>query len=285
MTVSRELHSQRLGRFTYTRQAYDSAALHGENTVGILRPTAVHDVRGSIYFMHGGDGTDEQWVQAGLEGCIGDAVMTALIERGIQIVLPNIGLSFLRAPDNAATPSHWAALTGEVMPLVESGTTTVASNRWITGISMGGFAALSAFLRQPGSFAGCGVHFPGIVDFDPFSDTALRAYAKRTGISDMYRDILAGCFRGAFTSASEYARHDPFAIAHSADTAVLHGKRMCLDVGSADDFGLQAGVTRFAAVCAERGIACDAQVIPDGRHDAAFLHARHDGLLHSLLLR
>lgn len=282
--VVREFVSTTVGRFAYARYTYTSDALHTENTFGVLTPADADAIRGTLYFLHGGDGTDEQWLQAGLEGCISDSVMTALVRSGIQIVLPSIGLSFLRAPDDAAPPSHWRALCDELMPHVEAQTSTTAASRWMTGISMGGWAALSALLRRPDMFAGCGVHFPGIVDFDPFDDGALHAYAARTGISDTHRDVLAGCFRGAFIDVAEYTRHDPLALVSIVDAAALRGTRIYMDVGSADEFGLHAGVTRFAEVCDARGIACYSNVIAEGRHDAVLLHATHDAMLRALII-
>jgi S-formylglutathione hydrolase FrmB len=150
-------------------------------------------------------------LQAALEPCISEATMAMLVRGGIQIVLPNIGLSFLRDSQDDTEPSHWRDFCDFVVPLAERHTETTAVSRWMTGISMGGFAALSACFRRPEFFAGCGVHFPGIVDFDPFDDAALHAYAERTGISATHRDTLAACFRGAFADAADVARHDPAA--------------------------------------------------------------------------
>jgi S-formylglutathione hydrolase FrmB len=272
-----------LGRFAYARYSYSSIALHADNTFGTLTPVGARAIAGTLYFLHGGDGTDEQWVQAKLEGCVTDAVMSVLADRGIQIVLPNIGLSYLREPDDRALPSHWRALFDELMPHVEANTDTSAARRWMTGISMGGCAALSAFLRRPDMFAGCGTHFPGIVNFDPFSDHALQAYAARTGISDTHRAVLGRCFRDAFTNAEEYSRHDPLALVAAMEGGALVGKRLYMDVGTLDEFGLSAGVMRFAELCAERDIGCHAHVIAAGRHDAAFLHARLNCMLSDVI--
>jgi S-formylglutathione hydrolase FrmB len=262
---------------------YRSAALHAENCVGVLTPPGARDIRGSIYFLHGGDGTDEQFLQAGLEACLSATRVAALSARGIQIVLPNIGLSFLRSPSDPSLPSHWHALMNEVMPAMEAETAVTPERRWITGISMGGNAALSAFFRRPDLFGGCGTLFPGVVDFDPFSETALLHHAERTQISDTHRGILSGCFRSAFADADEYARHDPIALAAHVNPSVLVGKRIHLEVGAEDEFGLHVGVTRLAALCADRGIVSSIRVIPHGRHDAAFLHQRVDPMLHEML--
>lgn len=50
-----------------------------------------------------------------------------------------VASNVLRAPDDASLPSHWRALYEEPIPQVEAPTLTTAANRWITGISMGGW--------------------------------------------------------------------------------------------------------------------------------------------------
>lgn len=281
---SRTLVTRRVGHFDYTRHEYDSAALHTPNTFGILRPAGSVGLRGALYFLHGGDGTDEQWLQAGLESCLGAQLVEWLTTRGISIVLPNIGLSFLRAPDDPLAPSHFGALFGELMPMVEGDTPLPPSSRWISGISMGGCAALSAYLRRPSQFAGCAALFPGLVDFDPFDDHALAAYGVRTGIDATHRGVLAHCFRSAFDSPAEWQRHDPVALVGGIDTATARELHIHLEVGSADEFGLQAGVQAFSERCASRGITTSAAIIGGGHHDAALLQQRIDPLLASLVL-
>ncbi len=90
------------------------------------------------------------------------------------------------------------------------------------------------------------------------------AAALRSILPGMHRDTLTGCFGGAFRDADEYARYDPLALAATIDTAVLHGERVGVDVGTSDEFGLHAGVARFADIFAARGIVCVWHVVPDG---------------------
>ncbi|MDX2183755.1 MAG: alpha/beta hydrolase-fold protein [Gemmatimonadaceae bacterium] len=266
----------------YERREWMSSALGRTGHVGVLRPSDAR-VRGSIYFLHGGNGDDRQWLESDLTSHMGADVRAVCERRGIQVILPGIGMSFLRDPSDAAEPSFWRHFVDDVIPSVEAGTETTAASRWVTGISMGGYAALSAMFRRPELFAGCGVHFPGVIDFDPFDAAALDQYRAHTGITPEMADVLAACFRGSFRDADELARHDPLLLLRGLDATRLRGKGLYLDVGTADGFGLQRSCDRLAAELSHRGVPITYERVPDGQHDMAFVQARIGRLCSALL--
>jgi S-formylglutathione hydrolase FrmB len=249
----------------------------------VLRADASPTIRGTVYFLHGGNGNDEQWIESDLTAYLGEDVETAFRTRGIQIVLPSIGMSFLRDPVDESAPSYWRHFLDEVIPDVERGTHTTAETRWVTGISMGGHAALSAMLRRPEDFAGCGVHFPGLIDFNPFDDKALSEYTSRTGIPPEIAAVLAGCFRGAFRDIEELERHDPVTLLHQLDGRRLAGKTFYVDVGTADVFGLRAGCDLLANQLVANGATIEYELVPDGTHEMSFVQSRISRLCSRLL--
>lgn len=271
--------------WVYTRHHLSSSALGTVAPYGVLQPIGAKSIRGSVYFLHGGDGTDEQWMQAELTARFGEDVTNGLRERGLQIVLPNIAMSFLRDPSDKDRPSYWRHVLDEVIPAAEAGTSTSDKTRWITGISMGGHAALSAFLRRPDLFAACGTHFPGLIDFNPFDDAALADYTTRSGISAPMADILAGCFRRAFSDVAEVERHDPLLLARQFDLRHLQGKTIYIDVGTADAFGLRIGCDEMVARLSARGVAVTYDVVEGGPHHISMVQDRIGTLLTALLTR
>lgn len=260
--------------FRYVRESFHSTFLNGHVSCGIARFT--EDVSQTIYVLHGGGGDDTQPIQVGFPGLLQGKLLERIQARQAQLVFPNIGRSFLRGDFSRY-------FFDEVIPFAEKDTKTTSETRWIAGYSMGGQAALNAFLRKPEFFAGAGASFPTLIAFDPFDPAQYAAYLERNSVQKPWSELLLADLR-EFSGGVEFAKHDPIALA-GADgmSRNLNGKKIFFDVGTLDEFGLQEGARSFARVLTAQGIAHRFDLVPGGRHDAAFLVSRFPVLLDALI--
>ncbi len=265
------IQNTKLDDFTYARIQSMSEQLGRTSTFGILKPDGDLRIEGSLYFIHGGDGDDEQFLLAGLLDALSSDVRNLLKTRRIQIVLPSIGLSFLREDRENPKESYSDYFLKEVLPGAEAGTDTHSSTRFLMGISMGGHASLNLMFRRPEMFAGVGVLGAGIVDFSPYNLEASKAYQKATGIADGYYKVLMDCFFGAFKTEPEYFRHDPLQLLQTLPVDSLNGKSICLDVGVQDEFGLCRGTEVLSQALRDRGVPHSFEAVPGQGHNMEYV--------------
>jgi pimeloyl-ACP methyl ester carboxylesterase len=278
--------SVQAGPFRYTRYSVQSQVLNREVQYGVLRflgdDGAPAPAATTLYFLHGGNGDDRQTVDAGLPSLIPDDLLATLRARGLQIVLPFVGTSFLREHPSKRERSFSEFLKDELMPLAESGMSPAPGQRFIGGFSMGGKAALNFFLRNPSLFQGVGAHFPTLIDFDYSDSSQAKAFQERTGISQPYFDILIGGFKGEFESPAEFSRHDPIALLDEPGARSLFGKKIYFDVGSEDEFGLHEGASAFSRKLTRLDVPHAFEQVQGGKHDLAFLTDRFPKLMRYL---
>jgi pimeloyl-ACP methyl ester carboxylesterase len=260
------------GPFHYHRSESWSEHLKRSVSYGVLSLSENH-YQESLYLFHGGNGDDQQFVQAQLTEVISPENLELLRSRGVRIFLPFIGVSLLQG-------SYSDYFFSELLPRLED---DLSRPRHIGGWSMGGFAALSAFFRRPEMFNSVGAHFPSLIDFDFKDQKEIEKFSKRVGIDTQHLEILLGEYKRVFPSFIDFKKSDPISIVSSIDPELLKSKKIFFDVGSKDDFGLFEGAAALAKVLSEKKIAHSYACIEGGRHDGAFLHARINSLIHSAL--
>ena len=228
--------------FVYTRYKADSKILEKEITYGVIFPKTNLDSGikplETIYFLHGGDGNDQQFISSNFLGSISKEIKSTLISKRIQIVLPDIGLSYLK-------DRYESFFLKELLPLVEENISPPPVRR-LYGISMGGTAAFNVFLKHPSLFNSIAVHFPGLIEFNPFDDSESNDYKNKTGISDEKMGILRWCFQTPFKDYSEFKENDPQALLKNIDFKSMSGKKLYFDCAKNDDYGLNYGATLFS---------------------------------------
>lgn len=161
--LKNKVEESQVNNWHYERFAFQSDILAKDLHCGFLRRRPAAQITKTLYLLHGGGADDTQAVQAGLLPVLG-----TLLEHhhDIQVVMPYIGSSFLHDHPNQKEKSFSKYFQEEILPTCEASTQTRADSRFLCGWSMGGQAALNMFLREAGKFAGVGVHFPTLVDFD-----------------------------------------------------------------------------------------------------------------------
>jgi esterase/lipase superfamily enzyme len=260
--------------FIYNRYVFSSQQLGRSTNFGILKPPGDQPIQGTLYFIHGGNGDDQQFIQENLFSHLSDKVKNLLKDKRIQIALPGIGLSFLKEDRINPTESYSDYFFNELIPAVELGTQTSSSSRILTGVSMGGHASLNAFMRKSSFFSANGAIFPGIANFNPFSESESQIYLEKTKISEQNLKVLLSCFFSAFRDQTEYFQHDPITLLKAMPPQTFRGKPIYLDVGTQDDFGLFEGTRVLSEILFSKDVSHKFELIADGLHDAAYVRSR-----------
>lgn len=147
---------------------------------------------------------------------------------------------------------------------------------------MGGQAALNIFMRFPERFSGVGVHFPTLIDFDYQDPIQQQAYAHRQNVKGAMLQILAAGFQNEFVDRGDFLHHDPLSLAQTTEASAWAGKKIYFDVGSEDEFGLSEGARVLHEILMQKSVIHHFEVVPQGRHDAPFLHKQIAKMLHYL---
>lgn len=268
---------QLVNAWKYERFGFKSAILGQDLHCGFLRPEDKSSpITKTIYMLHGGNADDTQAAQAGLLPHLAET----LAQRSVQIVFPNIGTSFLHHHPTDKKKSFSEYFLNEVVPAAEQGTST--KERYISGWSMGGHAALNMFARHPEHFNGVGTHFPTLIQFDYLNPDEGAAYAARMNVSAPMMEILIGEFKKEFTDLKDFYRHCPLALAQERASA-WNGKKIYFDVGSEDEFGLSEGALVLHDILKTKKIEHYFKNRPQGKHDGAFIYTQIANLLNYLL--
>jgi enterochelin esterase-like enzyme len=246
------IHSALLGR--------DMAAL-------VYRPAGFEAARAYpiLYVFHGYTGNEHSWFQGPLGWGVGidqvaerligqDAICPVVIvsaainnSYGVDSPVPVEGDQFDHGP-------YERYLVNELIPTVETNLAVVEpSERFVAGLSMGGFAALHLAFRHPEMFDGAGALSPALFVHPP---------ADRLWQFGSSRDA-----------------HDPLRLAGSA---AIDGLRLFAGYGDNDYGWVQEGTDELARRLSARGLPVTPMVV-DGGHEEAAWRALAPAMLEALL--
>jgi hypothetical protein len=264
--------------FNYRRFEIDSELLQKKNTFGVFysqknRENKLEPLE-TIYFLHGGDGDDLQFISTSFVDFISEQNKHLIIERRIQFVFPNIGLSYLKTPYD----QH---LLTEVMPWVE-GTQSTKQIRHLYGISMGGTAAFNLFFKNLSRFKSIVCHFPGLIDFNPFDEEACKNFQAHSQLSEEKMAILRWCYQTPFVNFEDFKNNDPFVLFQSINLDQFREKNIYWDCASKDDYGLHIGAQKFDVLMNRFGVVHQCH-LREGTHEIGFAHRYVNQALSSLL--
>lgn len=245
--------------------------LESGGTVSIFRTPAAWTnpsiVSRTIYYFHSGQADDRQLRDLGASEALQSIGRTQSLD-SIQIVSPSIENSFL-------VGAHERWFNQDVQAWCEAGTATSEHGRWISGVSMGGFVALSCFLSQPSRYAGVAANAPALLNWNFFDPDATAAQEELSGIPAATAAFLADFFSRAFGNHAEYLRRDPLTLLSQLPASALSGKAVYHDVGGLDDLGLHK-----TSLLLDQGLRrlqpkrYQFDVVPDGHHDPAFMRGQ-----------
>ena len=196
-----------------------------------------------LYYFHGGGGDAREWAESGL-GRSARAAMQSLGQH-FHVVGVSLGAYRLYREDEEAM------LFVRVMAEAEF----ALGDRWdgrrfIAGVSMGGFTALSIYLRHPGKFEAAAASSPTLFAFDPTMPGEMDAFVRRNRVAASHAGVLKARFGGHFPSTATWRQFDPIRLVESAPA----NARVYISSGTNDRVGLFEGASAFVRRARERGI-------------------------------
>lgn len=159
-----------------------SEVLKGDTNVNVILPTLDYSKAPfkTVYLLHGGDGSADDWLNCS------SAAKTA-IDNGIALVLPEVGGESFYCDMNEG-PDYFTYISEELVSKMEQmfPLSHKKEDRFVAGLSMGGYGASTWGLRKPDMFQAIG-NFSGASDIvklfgtpgGPFSEEELKAKVNR----------------------------------------------------------------------------------------------------------
>jgi len=215
-----------------------------------------------LYFLHGLGSDEQALVNSGAweieerlrdTGKIGDML----------IVTPDGGRSFfINSQDGKVNYEDF--FLHEFIPAIEhryraAGT---PAGRGITGVSMGGYAALRLAFKYPSLFTAVSAQMPALFDKLPPMLTGTPVHGHRvTGVSAF----------GAIPNEAFWQQNSPLTLAR-ANAAHLHHLRIYFDCGDQDDYGFDSGARKLDRLLTEKAVPHEFHIYPGG-HDWSYVAA------------
>ncbi len=233
-----------------------SAALGHDQEVTIYTPAGYPDSGPLpvVYLLHGQQENNRMWLNLGLSDVADQLIADGSI-RPLLIVMPDIDNSFgvnneesalVEVPNGPLVHydgNHYEDfLAVDLIDYIDTNYETITdrADRYVGGISMGGFAAIHLAFRHPGLFSRVGGHSPALI--------------RDRDFTWLYPPDVALDTR------------DPFLIAEKANLA---GLAVYLDVGAQDEWGFLEPTEEMARLLSDLGVDVRLEV-RDGTHSFGY---------------
>ena len=214
---------------------YHSDALKTSVTVNVLLPEKAKTLIGmsgtentrfkTLYLLHGLSDDQTIWMRR-------TSIERYAIERGIAVVMPNVGRSWYT--DTAYGAAYFTFVTEELPRVCRTYFKGISDRRedtLIAGLSMGGYGAIKAALRCPDVYGGC-ASLSGAFDISA---------ARRLAMLNEWQGIFD--FGMADPSDLNGTKHDVYALAEKNSAENVPFPRMYIWCGESD--GLLPANRRF----------------------------------------
>lgn len=214
---------------------YHSDTLKTAVTVNVLLPEKAKTLIGmdgvenkkfkTLYLLHGLSDDQTIWMRR-------TSIERYAIERGIAVVMPNVGRSWYT--DTAYGAGYFAFVTEELPRICSyyfKGISERREDTLIAGLSMGGYGAVKAALRCPERYGGC-ASLSGAFDISA---------ARRLAMLNEWQGIFD--FHMVDPSELNGTQHDVFALAEKNHREGITFPKMYLWCGESD--GLLPANRRF----------------------------------------
>jgi enterochelin esterase family protein len=239
--------------------ALHSPTLDAEIQASVYLPDALEPGIPVLYLLHGYGGGRQDWLEAGRMAETADAVFAEPDARPMAIVMPGVGNSWYVDGGTVGVHGNWrSALTEDLLPSVEARFNVggARDNRFVAGLSMGGYGALHLAVHRPDLFRAAAALSPAIFeDADHSSD-----------FPDFQIKFFAGAFGSPF-DAAQFNRQNVFA---NLPALALRLEDRPTDfyimTGDHDGFGLWRGALSFFRAARDAGLPAELRV-HDGNHE------------------
>jgi S-formylglutathione hydrolase FrmB len=216
-----------------------------------------------LYSLHGLGGNSQTLLQSGGLDLIEDLWQQKRIAEFL-IVTPDAGRSFyINSRDNRVRYQDF--VIREFIPFIETHyrIRRQRRERGVSGMSMGGYAALRFAFLYPSLFGSVSAHSAALIEKAPRANMSTQ---QEMGISRFLGSAFGSPFDPAFWDG-----HSPFTIVR--DHPRPPGLRIYFDCGTEDSYGFNRGAAAFDKLLTSRGIPHEFHLYP-GSHDWAYF-AQH----------
>lgn len=211
-----------------------------------------------VYLLHGYGDNETGWIQAGgADRIVEDGVKAGELPPMI-IVMPDGGATFY-VNDYLSKVRYEDMFVQEFIPYIDSSYRTRAKReyRGISGLSMGGFGALTLAMHHPDLFGSCAALSAAVRN----EETVMAIPDDR--YNTVYGPIFSGPVTGDARLTTAWKRNNPLTLAKSAPEGDLKQVRWWIDCG--DDDALTVGNSLLHIALLDRKIPHEYRV-RDGAH-------------------
>ena len=167
----------------YNEMRFFSEVLQLSVAMTVLMPSGHTQGRGKIpvlYLLHGKTDDHSSWVRY-------TSIERYLQDKNLAVVMPEVHLSYYQ--NMKFGPAYYNFISQELMEITEAyfPVADIKKNRFISGLSMGGFGAFKTALNNPEMFS-CAGSFSGVLDLPSWVDECIK------GGEEAQRTIFTNCF-------------------------------------------------------------------------------------------
>lgn len=252
-----------LKHFTFREQAMKSEAVAREVKYGIYLPSGYDDAANKdkqyplVVWLHGMWEDHLRFHERGgapvLDQCVGDGKLPPCI--------------FVTANGNRTSmyvnrkDERWEDLiTVDLLQHLEKEyrVSKARDQRAITGVSMGGMAALRIAFNKPELFGAVGAHSSAVFEEDPEKlPERIKSMAERLGLAEVFGNPI---------QKEPWQKANPLCLANSVDTKQLSSLRIYFDAGSNDRYGFAGGNKLLHEALDKRKVQHTFRLIEGGGH-------------------
>ena len=212
-----------------------------------------------LYLLHGYTDNENTWLDNAFVNQVADQKILSKEIDEMIIVMPNGGLKwFVNQPNGDF--NYEDMFVKEFIPYIEK-TYRVKANkrhRAISGLSMGGYAALGYAMRHPDIFATCVAYSAAIRPDDEVLKTSQKHFDY------LYAHVYGKNVKGKARLSEHWNKNNPIYLAKNISTEKLKSVNWYITCG--DDDWLYYGNSVLRKIFRDRGIPHEYRVM-DGRHN------------------
>jgi len=213
----------------------------------------------TLYYMHGVQGDEEIWERDGI-------LLRAAWQLGNvdppRVITLSFGPTWLLGEKNSSSRSGLLErLFQEILPEIERNIEGISNkNRYLFGLSMGGFNAIQMMSYHPEMFVKVALACPAVTTVGPFApEKEVQEYIKRTKASEENVRFTIALAREYFPTQETWQHAWPLQL---ADRMGSHFPPVYVSGATKDSFGFQEGDMAFARRAQSRGVKIQTEMVP-----------------------
>ncbi len=213
--------------------------------------TRNHDL---LYILHGSNGTESDWIQAGDNRDIQRVWDQENIAAPTKITISFGDEWWFVDRDLPESPSLQRLFVQQVIPYLERRIPGRHGRRLLKGVSMGGWNGAQLLLKNSSLFSKVALICPVIATVGPFStDDQIGRFIKQNEpyANESWIHELIEYERETFATPADWLRHDPLTVILTAD---IQTPEVYVSCANHDQFGFFEGTEAFVKLAIERGV-------------------------------